>query len=740
MLIRQGVSILVGAALQAGLMATPAFAKEGDQLEEVVVTASKRAERLLDVPSALQVIDTAQIENLGLRGFDDYVGLVPNVTQRSFGAPGAGTVIIRGLNTGPQQTTSTAGFYLDDTPFTASGSLSVASLVLPDADLADVERIELLKGPQGTLYGASSLGGLVRILSRKPDLTKFEGSASVTASTVDGGGSGFGLRGTLNMPLAKNRVAVRLTGFNRREPGFADNVGTGTTNINEATISGLRAAVLASISDSVELQFNGLFQNTEADGFAAQDNVSGTLTPLYGERQYNNYYNTGSELEIRSVGATLNWKVGPGTLTAMVGRSRYTTRTEADYTPIYGPLLAGFGLPPGAGLGGALEPESRKTSVELRYASERVGRFEFLAGAFYTDEDNLYPLRIDGEFAATRQPLPSIFGNLINVGTASAYEEKAIFANATFYFNDDWDVTLGGRYSENEQTADITRSGLLVGIFGSPVVQSFALDDDASTYLATLRWRASENVSAFLRAATGYRPGGPQTNAAAPNSNSSYKPDEVTNYELGFKSRLLDGRLDLSASAYRIDWDDIQLNTLVNGFLLIGNGGAARVNGLEIEAASRPTDSLSLGLTLGYNDTEVTEIGVAEAQQLGAAVGDALPLSSNWNASALLDYRFSLKGLGVSVGGTVKYNGERPTSFSQAPLNPNVQLPSDTLIDLRAGVDFGRVNAQFRIENLTDENGISSYITNKVVAVLPVPSVLSLVRPRTYSLTLNVRF
>lgn len=740
MRIGKNMSVLILGGLGAGLVVAPMSTAADEGLEEVVVTASKRSERLLDVPSGLQVIDAAQIENLGVRGFDDYVGLVPNITQRSFGAPGAGTVIIRGLNTGPQQTTSTAGFYLDDTPFTASGSLSVASLVLPDADLADVERIEVLKGPQGTLYGASSLGGLVRILSRKPDLTKFSGSAGVTASTVAGGGSGFGLRATVNMPLSTNRLGMRLTGFHRSEPSFTDNVGTRTNDVNEATISGVRAAVLASITESIELQVNGLFQKTEADGFAAQDNVSGTLTPLFGERRYNNYYNTGSELEIRSFGATLNWKTGPGILTAMVGRSHYTTRTEADYTPIYGPLLAGFGLPPGAGLGGALEPESRKTSVELRYASERIGRFEFLAGAFYTDEDNLYPLRIDGEFAATRQPLPSIFGNIINVVTASTYEEAALFANATFYFNDKWDITIGGRHGENEQTSDITRSGLLVGIFGSPVVQSFALDDDASTYLATLRWRARENVSAFMRAATGYRPGGPQTNAAVPASNSAYKPDEVTNYELGVKANLLDGRLDLSASAYRIDWDDIQLNTLVNGFLLIGNGGAAEVNGFELELAGRPTDSLNLGFTLGYNDTEITEIGAAEAAQLGANVGDALPLSSEWNASALLDYRFGLFGQRASVGATLKYTGERPSSYSQAQLNPNVLLPSYNLVDLRAGMEFGRVSAQLRVENLTDENGVSSYITNKVVAVLPVPSVLSLVRPRTYSLSLSMRF
>lgn len=729
---------LAGAA--AALIALPAIAQERDELEEIVVTASKRTERLLDVPAAIQTLDGDAIENLGIRGFDDYAGLIPNISQRSFGAPGSGTVIIRGLNTGPQQTTSTAGFYLDDTPFTAAGSLSVASVILPDADLADVERIEVLKGPQGTLYGASSLGGLVRIISRKPDLTEFGGAASVSASTVDGGSSGFGVRATLNMPLSEDRFGLRLTGFHRQEPGFTDNIGTGTSNVNEATVSGGRVAFLAAFNEDVELQVNGLFQNIEADGFAFQDNRSATLLPLFRVRQHSMFYDAASELEIRSFGATLNWDVGPGTFTATAGQNRYTTATETDYTPIYGPLLGGFGLPMGAGLPGLLEPESRKDSAELRYASKRIGNFEFLAGVFYTDEDNLYPIQIDGVFAATRQPLPSVFADIITSVTDSTYEEQAVFGNATLYFNDAWDLTLGARYSENEQTSAISRSGLLVGIFGSPVVSRFALDDDSTTYLATLRWRPSENVSTFLRAASGYRPGGPQTNAAAP-TGSGYQADEVTNYEAGIKATLLDRRLDLAASVYRIDWDDIQLNTLVNGFLFITNGGAARVNGLELELAGRATDAFTWGLNLGYNDTELTEIGALEAAQLGATVGDALPLSSKWNGSALADYRFRLaERLGASVGATLKYAGDRPSSFSRNTLNNNVELPSDTVLDLRAGFDFGNFSTQFRIENATDENGISSFVTNKVVAVIPVASNVSVIRPRTYSLSVGVKF
>ncbi|MEZ5459782.1 MAG: TonB-dependent receptor [Steroidobacteraceae bacterium] len=368
-----------------------------------------------------------------------------------------------------------------------------------------------------------------------------------------------------------------------------------------------------------------------------------------------------------------------------------------------------------------------------------------MAGAFYTEEDNLYPIAILGEFAASRLPLPSVFGNIITSVSPSTYEEKALFGNATFYFNDAWDLTAGLRYSENEQTADNIASGLLLGIFGAPRVTSYQFDDDATTYLATLRWRPSQDVSTFLRAATGYRPGGPQTIVGVP-SGSGYAPDEVTNYEAGVKAKLAEGRLNLAASVYRIDWDDIQLNTLVNGFLIVGNGGAGEVKGVEIELSGRQGEAFSWGFNLGYNDAKLTEIDAASAAQLGARAGDRLPVSPKVSASALGDYRFTFsEGFTGSVGATLKYSGSKPSSFTSATpaataLNPNVLLPSETVLDLRFGVNYGRFDAQFRIENATDEAVQSTYVTNKIIAALPVDSNVSIGRPRTFTLAVGVRF
>lgn len=716
----------------------PGLAQQSTALEEVIVTASKREERLLDVPAAIDTLSSGTIERLGIASFDDYAGLIPNLDQRSFGAPGSGTVIIRGLNTGPQQTTNTVGFYLDDTPFTASGAFSVGSTVTPDPDLSDVERIEVLKGPQGTLYGASSLGGLVRIISKRPDLKEFSGSATMSGSSVDDGGSGYGMRASINAPLSQDRVGLRLSGFYRQDPGFVTNIATGSKDVNEATSYGGKFSLLSRLGDNADLLINGLYQKIEADGSSAQDNVTDTLQPLYGKRIFSSYFNSTYEAKYQTLAGTLNWNVGPGTLTSTLAYAEYRTSTLADYTNVYGPLLAGF-LPPGTGLKADPGPRMKKSTMEVRYASERIGAFEFLAGAFYTDEKNTYPIALVAENIATGAVLPPPFGNILDTLTHSNYEEYAAFGNLTFYFSDALDLTLGARYAHNDQNVDITRSGLLLGVF-VPTTTEFVFDDNATTYLATLRWRLSESLSTFVRAASGYRPGGPQTNVLFPDA-KPFDADGVWNYEIGVKGSFPDRRLGFSASAYHIVWDDIQINVLRGGFVFLGNGGKGEVNGFEFEAQLAPTDHLSLGLSVGYNDTKLVDIDAEASASLGAVKGDAFPLSPKWGGAFTIDYRVPLMVDWVgTLGASWKYTGERPSSFSAAATNPNIDLPSYSTVDLRAGLERGPWKLALRVDNVTNEAGLASFSSDKIFAGQITPSSAVLIRPRTYGLSLSVDF
>lgn len=725
-------------AVASVLGAAPGVAQDSLALEEVVVTASKRAERLIDVPAAIDTLSGDTLEKLGVSSFNDFADLVPNLDQRSFGAPGAGTVIIRGLNSGPQQTTNTVGFYLDDVPFTASGALSVGSLVTPDPDLADVASVEVLKGPQGTLYGASSLGGLIRIISKRPDLTEFSGSAAMSGSSVDDGGTGYGMRASLNAPLSQDRVGLRLSGFYRQDPGYVTNVGTGSKEVNEADVYGGRLSLLSEFGENVELLLSGFYQKIEAGGFAAQDNVTDTLRPLYGPRKFSSYFDASYEAEYQTLSGTLNWTLGPGVLTSTLAYAEYETQLFSDYTNVYGPALAAV-LPAGTGLKADPSPQMEKTTVEIRYASERIGAFEFLAGLFYTDEQNTYPLALVAENRATGALLPAPFGNVLTTVTQSDYKEQAAFANLTYYFTDAVDLTLGARYAQNDQEVTSTRSGLLLGIF-VPTSRRFDFDDDATTYLATLRWRVTPALSTFVRAASGYRPGGPQTNSLFPDARP-FDADTVWNYEVGVKGSFPERRVGFSASAYHIVWEDIQLNTLRGGFVFQGNGGKGEVNGFELEAHASPIDNLTVALSLGYNDTKVVSIDAESSASLGAAKGDPFPLSPEWGGALMLDYRVPLAADWVgTAGASVKYTGERPSSFSNTVLNPNIDLPDYTTLDLRTGLEHGQWRLALRVDNVTNEEGLASFSSDKLFAGQLAPSSAVVIRPRTYGLTLSVDF
>jgi outer membrane receptor protein involved in Fe transport len=197
----------------------------------------------------------------------------------------------------------------------------------------------------------------------------------------------------------------------------------------------------------------------------------------------------------------------------------------------------------------------------------------------------------------------------------------------------------------------------------------------------------------------------------------------------------------MTGSVFYIDWKDIQLNTLENGFLLIGNAGAGRADGVEFDLQFRATDALNLGLNFGYTDTELTQIDEAAAEQLGAVEGDSFPLTANWTGAATADWHYPLSNnLQVTLGATVKYQGDRPSSFSAAPLNPNIDLPSYTTFDLRAGLDWGRYKVQLLGNNLSNEHGINGALTNKVFPGQVVPTNLTVIQPLNLVLQFSADF
>jgi iron complex outermembrane receptor protein len=222
--------------LPTGSDATSGASEDGS-ISEIVVTATRREERLRDVPSAITVVSGDKIAELGITSIEDYQAFVPGLATRDNGVNGFGAVILRGMNTGPEQNTATVAFYMDEAPTTGSSFSGAAAFINPDVELADVARIEVLKGPQGTLYGANSLGGIIRVISATPDATRFSSDVRSEVSSIDGGSTGYFVKGALNVPLITDVLALRVSASYRDVPGFTDNVGTGTKNVNTGDVS-----------------------------------------------------------------------------------------------------------------------------------------------------------------------------------------------------------------------------------------------------------------------------------------------------------------------------------------------------------------------------------------------------------------------------------------------------------------------------------------------------------------------
>ena len=728
-----GAGMFSGAGAQTSpAAATAAPQAEADKRPEVVeVTASKRRERALDVPISLSTIPTERLENLGVTRFADYASLVPNLTQVSSQGAGSGTVVMRGFYTGPQQTTNTTATYLGDTPISSSGALAVGAFFTPDVDLFDIARVEVLKGPQGTLYGASALGGLLRLVPRLPDTQYFSGSVRLGLSTVQDGSNGHSAKLGLNVPLAKGVAAMQVSAFSRKEGGFITNVGTGEKDLGEVNAKGGAVTLLVTPTKGLQLTLRTIKQEADTYGPPYQETFSGSLTPVYGERKFSALFTPSVRSELDLTEGGLEYTTAIGTVTASFGRAESNLFQAFDAKPT--------GLAFGAA-GARQQPNVAlaKDTLELRFASRRFGGFEALGGIFRTKENSTYnvsvnALNADGTVAAPPLDL------LIRSIPEGTYEETAVFGNLTYYVSDAIDISAGLRRAKNQQDYTITRTGLLVTIGASVPLTVVKSEDTSTTWQLTTRYRPTQDMSWFARVATGYRPGGPQTNPRAPQD--PFLPDTVRNLEVGMKALALNRRLAFDWSVYKIDWSKVQLNGLLNNFVVVGNAGKAEIKGFEAQLSWGDRSGLRIGGSLGYNDAKLTEIGSGTAISLGAAPGDRLPQSPKFTAAAFGDYEFGLAGLQASAGATVRHRGSFNSAYSLGTANVNVRVPEATTIDLRAQLRWSQYALRFGIDNLLDDNHVASYVNNRSSAAqTTVYSQATLIRPRTYSVSLSAEF
>jgi outer membrane receptor protein involved in Fe transport len=711
---------------------SPIAADQATSLEKVIVTAGKREATVKDTATAITALTDTRIETLGLNAFADYSGYVASLEFNGGGAPGVGTIIIRGINSGYSQVSQTVGFYIDDMPFTESSTGFAA--VNPDPDLTDIDRVEVLKGPQSTLFGASALGGLVRIITKPPDLARYTGELRLDGVAVDGGGSGGGLRGLVNIPIVADRLAIRMTAFDRDDPGDVDNVQTHQDNINRAHVYGGRLTLRYAPNSKIYIDFSAFVQNIRDLGISQEDLELNTLQPIEGRYQYASYFNPTLLTDYQGLSLTEHYRFTAGEVSNSTSYSRFRGESSYDLTISYDPLFDTFGASfPNQALVAAFSTPLNKITEQLHYNSRRLGPVELQGGLFFTHEDAAYDAHLVGKDGANGMVLSPPYDNVSTGLQTSTFDEYAAYADATLYLSSRIDGAVGIRQSYNVQRADITYSGLLTPPSNAP---SGSKGSDTS-YSFTLRWRPIDSLSTYARAASAYRPGGPQY-SPSPSVPSSFGPDNDWDYEIGAKGVWASGKVSADADIYYIRWTNIQLDALLGGVTVTGNGGDAHSEGAELQAQFVPIPRLAIGAAVAYDQTRIDSANPSNTA--GAVVGDPLPYIPKWSGSLTADYAFPVARFWASVGGGLVFQGARQSSFSGDALNTTVTLPAYQLFNLRLRLDWAHYSVIFHVDNVANAYALANSQTLRLFPGELTPANGVPVQPRTFRLSLEARF
>ena len=706
------------------------------RLEEVVVTAEKRSERAIDVPMSVSAIDAADLATNGYSQLKDYFDEVPGLSVSARGS-GRTTLVLRGITTS-NTGNPTVGVTIDNAPFGESAS---NAQMVPDIDPFDLDHIEVLRGPQGTLYGASSIGGLLKYVMAKPNTAGFSARTEVDGSSTQHGGNGYGVRGVVNIPVSDS-FALRLSAFKRQDAGYIFDPLQNRSNVNEGQVDGGRLAALWRINDAVSIQSSALIQESSSGGTSDVD-VDFHYQPLYGRYQHERLPGTdGFHGSIHFFDTTIKANLGWGNLEATSAYEQLRHVGPQDVTGTFGGLAAFiFQLPQPPGVGIVNNTRFNQFSQELRLSSPDDGRkFQWLYGLFYvTNDSEIYQEIYEADLSTgARIGLPPLFAG----PTPSTYREYAGFANFDYQLTSRFDIQVGGRYSKNIQDFIATSSGPLNG--GVTSIQTGLSSGNAFTYQVSPRYKISDNVQAYARIASGYRPGGPNGIIPGIVIPLSYKSDTTVNYELGLKGEFLDHTLTLETALYYIDWHDIQvlLTDQQNGSSYTTNAGTAKSQGVEASINWTPLRGLDIVASASYTDAKLTQNLQSGTDENGAPTytgfsGDALPYSSKESGSLSVRQTFPLTGdFSGFVGGVASYVGERLGNFANTPVTPRFRLPGYLTADLRTGIEAKDWAVTLYLKNVGDKMGyVNAQARNATTGISAYG--VSLIQPRTVGLTIT---
>jgi outer membrane receptor protein involved in Fe transport len=732
-------SLCAAPALRAQETSSPQSSPGARQplvLEQVVVTAQKRTETLHDVPQSITAVTGAQLNDYNVTSAEELTGVVPGFVPVS-SQPGLVQLQLRGVTVGQAQFSSTVGTYLDEIALGSSSAYALGSAIGPDFATLDAQRIEVLRGPQGALYGASTMGGLVKYVTNPPVIGEFSASVSAEGGLTDhADGANYGASGVVNVPLA-DQWALRAVGLYRSREAFIDNAITHSDTAGQERLAGGRLSVLYAPSSTFSVRLSSMLQSFKNDDAPQVEISRATRAPVYGDLVNGRTHPVSYDMDYQVHDITLNWDFGSASLVSATGYSRSDGTLVADLTPSFAatisalnPVFGGAAVP-AADIGVQLPERATldKLTEEIRITSKANQHFEWQGGLFYTDEDaflstNVQPFTLSGAALS-----PSLAPSALLFTSPSTFKEYAVFGDIDYYFMPQLDLKVAARYSHNKQDVVKDSAGTLANAH-----RPSSSSENVDTYSTSLRWRPTDALTLYALASSGYRPGG--ANSALPLVPPTFDADKLWNYEVGLKAIALDGRLSFNTSVFHIDWKDIQVQTVTPaGFSYITNGPPAKNRGIEWDLSYLPVRGLTILFNGAYTDAKLEGIAAPNGiNALGNTDGERLANVPKWQANLMADYRFRVtERMNTRAGAAYHYVDDRTISYSQNAGLPNFTMPAYDTVDLRVGLESDKWTLTLSALNVTDERGLllaTTYPNGQTFATVT--------RPRT--VTLDVRW
>ena len=739
-------------------------------LGEVIVTATKRAEPLQDVSESIAAFDSGAIAMRGLQQMDDVAKYIPglSVAQRE---PGGTTIVFRGVASSGIQFggVSSSALYLDEQPITQSGRS-------PDPRLIDIERVEALRGPQGTLYGASSQSGTLRIITAKPDPSGFDAWAEAQVADTQKGGTGYDVSAMVNLPLAEDRISLRLVGFSSEDAGYIDNIlsdSQGGTfdnsdqvdkDVNSVDTIGARAALRFDVTEDFDVTLGVTYQDVAAKGH-------GDVNPGRGDLNQVRFENESLGDRWYQAALTVNASLGFGDLVVAASYFDRKFSYEGDATDYEfsfqqsGYLIYDFGGDP---RGFATNHEvTHITTVEARLQSsnDAESRWSWLGGVFYSRETGHTEF---DSFARDYQDSPAfayfsyLEYNVYNGTLAptetwflgvydTELEQKAVFGEIGFDVTENFTITAGGRWFDYDRRFDLHQEAP-AGFSGFSLTDAQTHSSESGDVVKlNLTYRFDDDRMMYATYSEGFRVGG--ANPVRPSSilPPEFSSDELQNYEIGAKTEWLNNRLRFNVAAYLMEWKDfaVQIEDPQPGVFQLGyvNLPTAEIPGVEAEFTFAINDAWQVDASLGWNDAHVSEATVLtlvddDGNEFTKEVTDGarLPLTPEWSGTLGIEWRsrgellnahpfarLDLAYVGESVNNLEGF--ESVVGVAGVSTQDAYQTG-----DFRVGLEKESWSASLFVDNIWDERAVT-FLNNRWA--VPRQTIL---RPRTIGLQFRYEF